>query len=524
MILNSTYRFEIKSTDMAGRIGRLETKTSKIETPALLPVIHPVRQLIPCFEIRQMGYEAVMTNAYTTFRRQRDRADEGIHRIIGFDGTVMTDSGGYQVLEFGSVNVDPLEISAFEEKIGSDIAIILDRPTGLEVTRSYASRTVSQTLDSARKTLEARTRDDVIWTLPVQGGKYLDLVAKSARASAKLDFGCFALGSPVEVMESYDFPLLVRMILASKRHLPIDRPFHLFGAGHPLIIPLAVALGCDMFDSASYVLYAKNDRYISSGGTIRLEKLEYLPCGCKTCASLKAKELKALPHEERVVALARHNLAALMLAIEETKQAIWEERLWEYVRGKCSNHPSAFEAFRIAVTSNMLEIEMGTPGFKDRGIFLFDDLDLSRPEVARHQERLSNLDLSRKEFLVICPETRTKPFLSSEILREVLKLVDVEKTLVCYSSRVFGLVPAEVSDVFPVSQITHHLESLSRSDPILNAKSWRRINVLFRRNDPAVEPLKKDLQNYSTGKNSKTAITVSKNYKSFKRQLEITYR
>ena len=123
-----------------------------------------------------------MTNAYTTFRRLNERANEGIHRIIGFDGTVMTDSGGYQVLEFGSVEVDPLEIASFEEKIGSDIAIILDKPTGLEVTRKFAARTVSDTLHSARKTLDSRTRDDIIWTLPVQGGKYLDLVTKSAKS------------------------------------------------------------------------------------------------------------------------------------------------------------------------------------------------------------------------------------------------------------------------------------------------------------------------------------------------------
>ena len=129
--------FELKSTDVAGRIGILETRTSKIETPALLPVIHPVAQLVPCSDIRRMGFEAVMTNAYTTFKRLRDRASEGIHKIIGFDGTVMTDSGGYQVLEFGSVDIDPLQMAAFEEKLGSDIAIILDRPTGMGVTRSF---------------------------------------------------------------------------------------------------------------------------------------------------------------------------------------------------------------------------------------------------------------------------------------------------------------------------------------------------------------------------------------------------
>ena len=101
---------------MAGRVGILETKTSKFETPALLPVIHPVKQVLPCSDMRNMGFEAVMTNAYTTFKRLKERAGEGIHHIIGFDGTVMTDSGGYQVLEFGSVDVNPLQMAAFEEE------------------------------------------------------------------------------------------------------------------------------------------------------------------------------------------------------------------------------------------------------------------------------------------------------------------------------------------------------------------------------------------------------------------------
>jgi 7-cyano-7-deazaguanine tRNA-ribosyltransferase len=502
---------------MAGRVGRLQTKTSRIETPALLPVIHPVKQQVPCSEIKKMGYEAVMTNAYTTFRRYAERAPEGIHKIIDFDGTIMTDSGGYQILEFGSVDVDPLEIASFEEKIGSDIAIILDKPTGLEVTKSFAEKTVSETLDAATKTLGARTREDIIWTLPIQGGKYTNLVTKSARASAKLDYGCYALGSPVEVMESYDFPLLVQMILASKPFLPVDRPFHLFGAGHPLIIPLAVAMGCDMFDSASYMLYAKNDRYIASTGTIRLEKLEYFPCVCKTCSSTNPRELKGMKREERLVMLARHNLAALKLCIEETKQAIWEERLWEYVRAKCSNHPSGLEAFRVAARSKYDEIEKGTPSWKDRGIFLFDELDLWRPEIQRCRELLAHLDLSGKENLVICPETKTKPFLSSELFREILNIVD-EKTVVCYMSPVFGLVPAEVSDIFPVSQITHYFTSYLAKDPILHSRTWKTISALIKRSDSGEEWLEKELKNYST-KKKKTEISVSRNYKAFKTKL-----
>jgi 7-cyano-7-deazaguanine tRNA-ribosyltransferase len=517
--LTTPGRFELKSTDVAGRVGILETKTSKFETPALLPVIHPVKQVLPCSDMRNMGFEAVMTNAYTTFKRLKERAGEGIHHIIGFDGTVMTDSGGYQVLEFGSVDVNPLQMAAFEEELGSDIAIILDRPTGMGVTRNFASKTVSETLAAADQTLPSLKRNDMIWTLPIQGGKYLDLVSKSAKKSGKLDYGCFALGSPVEVMESYDFALLVRMIQACKPYLPEEKPFHLFGAGHPLIIPLAVALGCDMFDSASYMLYAKQDRYIGANGTIRLEKLEYLPCNCGVCASITAKELKGLKKPERIVSLAKHNLSALKLVIEETKQAIWEERLWEFARAKCANHPSTYEAFKLAASSDSPAFDLGTSSYKERGIFLYDELDMHRPEISRYRKKIqSTLDLSKKTRLVITPETKTKPFLTSDLLKEILDLVKLDNTLVCFTSPIFGLVPAEISDIFPLSQLTHFVESYPAKDPLLNGKKWERIDAVLKKGAAYSAWLEREIGEYSK-KNKKTKIQLSWNYKGFKRKL-----
>ncbi|MDG7000596.1 MAG: tRNA guanosine(15) transglycosylase TgtA, partial [Nitrososphaerota archaeon] len=504
----------------------LKTKTSEIETPALLPVIHPVRQLVPCTEIRSMGFDAVMTNSYTTFRRLKDRATEGIHKIIGFDGTIMTDSGGYQVLEFGSVDVGPLDIARFEEAIGSDIAIILDKPTGLDVTKLYARDTVEETLRSAKVTKNSLTRNDMVWTLPVQGGKYLDLVEKSAKESSKLEFGCYALGSPVEVMEEYDFALLVRMIRAARKHLPIERPFHLFGAGHPLIIPLAVALGCDMFDSASYMLYAKQDRYISSTGTVRLEHLDYLACPCRICSSLTARELRSMPKDERVKAIATHNLYSLRQTVQETKQAIWEGRLWEYVKANSTNHPNALEAFKLAASESADSFEAGTPKFKDRGIFMFDVEDRIRPEVARFRKMVKNLDLRDKTHLIIVPETKTKPFLISEIFLEISKIVDFDEAVVAYASPVFGFVPAEISDVFPLSQITHSIRNFPDEGELLFANKWKRITALLRPGDDSSiwvkNQINKRLRKDTSRSNSKTKEIVvdhCRTYRSLKQKI-----
>ena len=90
--------FEIKYSDLAGRIGILHTNHGKIETPSFVPVIHPVKQSIPAKKIKEIGFDVVITNAYITMKRLEEKAREnGIHKIIKYDSSIMTDSGGYQV-------------------------------------------------------------------------------------------------------------------------------------------------------------------------------------------------------------------------------------------------------------------------------------------------------------------------------------------------------------------------------------------------------------------------------------------
>ena len=132
---------------MAGRIGILHTNHGKVETPAYVPVIHPVKQTIPTKKISGMGFSLVITNAYITRNRFGDEAiKRGIHKIIDFDGAVMTDSGGYQVLEYGDVDVSPEVMAEYEIKIGTDIAIPLDKPTGYGLPKKKAKLFVEHTL------------------------------------------------------------------------------------------------------------------------------------------------------------------------------------------------------------------------------------------------------------------------------------------------------------------------------------------------------------------------------------------
>jgi 7-cyano-7-deazaguanine tRNA-ribosyltransferase len=244
--------------------------------------------------------EAVITNAYILWKRYREKpVNEGLHKFLKYDGAVMTDSGAYQILVYGNVEVSQKEIVTYQEAIGSDIATILDIPTGWHVPKEKAQETVAETLKRAKAFFKLKTRQDTLWVGPVQGGRHLDLVAKSAKAMGKLPFQIHALGSPTEVMESYRYDVLVDMIMTAKMNLPPERPLHLFGAGHPHMLALAVALGCDLFDSAAYALYARENRYMTENGTWRLGEMDYFPCQCQNVPVPRPKRFWKCPKTKK---------------------------------------------------------------------------------------------------------------------------------------------------------------------------------------------------------------------------------
>lgn len=448
--------FEVKYTDLAARIGRLETNHGVIETPAFVPVIHPVKQTIEPNTLKKMGFELLITNAYITRKKYGDDASD-IHEIINFDGAVMTDSGGYQVLEYGDIDVNPKEMALFEEKIGSDIAIPLDKPTGFKLERSVAESYVNQTLEAARETINTVSNNKTIWVGPIQGGEHFDLVASSAKSLDSMGYSMFALGSPTEVMESYEFKLLAKMIIHAKRSIPSSKPLHLFGAGHPLTIPLAVALGCDTFDSASYMLYARDNRYMLPNATARLGELKYLACTCEVCTKYKAQELLELDEERRFIELATHNLHVIKSEVDAVKQAIMDGRLWEYVIQKSMSHPRLAEALEVFKESSDY-LEEGTPVSKDKAVFLFSELDQFRPEVSRFGRMVQNTR-SRKSVLLLLPEPDEHPFYGQ--YKELRKMLD-NSVQMAYYSPFLGVVPEEISDVFPAA---HHVAARSKFDP-----------------------------------------------------------
>ena len=445
--------FEIWRSDLAARIGRLQTPHGVVETPAFVPVVHPVRQAVSTQILKKLGFDLVITNAYITLRHYGDEARRrGIHDIINYDGAVMTDSGGYQVLEYGSVEVEPVEMAQFESDIKSDIPIPLDKPTGYGLEHEKAKRYVTITLKNALESLRVIGNTDAIWVAPIQGAEHFDLVEHSARELDIMGFKMMALGSPVELMEAYEFALLARMIVTAKRIIPA-KPVHLFGAGHPLTIPLAIALGCDTFDSASYMLYAKDNRYMTQNGTVRLDELTYLSCQCPVCSSHSVEELQRMERDTRIIEIAMHNLHVLKAEVEAVKQAILDGRLWEYVMQKARAHPKLMEAAQIFKDIEMLED--GTPLFKEKAIFFYDPIDQHRPEAKRFRKTVASFKSSKRK-LILCPEDEIHPFYSTRTYKDIIK--KFPDAQVCSYSPFLGIIPAEISDVFPAS---HNLATRS---------------------------------------------------------------
>jgi 7-cyano-7-deazaguanine tRNA-ribosyltransferase len=453
--------FEIKQKDLLGRIGKLKTKSATVETPLLYPVINPSIQLITPNKLKEtFGFEAIITNSYILRKRYGDAVvKEGLHEFLGYDGAVMTDSGAYQILVYGEVEVSQKEIVAYQEAIGSDIATMLDIPTGWRITKEQAQVTVGETLRRAKEFFHDKTRNDILWVGPVQGGRHLDLVAKSAAEMGKLPFQIHALGSPTEVMESYRYDVMAEMILTAKKGLPVERPLHLFGAGHPHMFALAVALGCDIFDSAAYALYAREDRYMTESGTWRLGELDYFPCCCPRCSSETPSNLLKKSKREREVFLAEHNLYACVAELKRIKQAIREGRLWEHTEMRVHNHPALLSALK-KLRGHADLLEAFSPSMKSSGFFYFDSVGLVRPEITHHRMRLTKNYSPPKEakVLFLVPQTRNKPFHKAPEFKKIRQLFrslgeDLSSQIhVCVYAAPFGVVPLELDEVYPLSQ------------------------------------------------------------------------
>jgi len=446
--------FEIKYKDAMGRIGKLKTSHGKVKTPVLMPVIHPKRQEL---DLKKFGAEMVITNAYIIYKNEelKNKAlKEGVHKLIDFQGPVVTDSGSFQLSEYGEIDISNQEIIEFQEKIDADIGTSLDIPTPPFVSRKRAERELEITIKRAKEALEVR--DKLMLNSVVQGSTYPDLRARCAEILGKMDFQVYPVGAVVPLLESYKFSDILDIVMASLTHLPDSKPRHLMGAGHPLIFAFAVAIGCDIFDSAAYILYAEDDRLMMPTGTYRLENLSEMPCSCNICNNHTPEDLKNMEKEQRTKLIAQHNLNISFAEIRKIKQSIVEGSLLELAEQRCRAHPYLLDAVRnLKKYKNIMEVY--DPVFKKSAFFYSGAESLNRPEIVRHLKRLKRLP--KRDRVLLLPPFK-KPY-SHNIPKELGKFYQkIQNQSVNKSGQIqvvvvdvpFSVIPLEIDEVYPLAQ------------------------------------------------------------------------
>lgn len=449
--------FEIKAKDNRGRVGVLKTKHGNVKTPALMPVIHPRKQAI---DVKKYGADIVITNAYLIYKDEdlkQEAIDKGLHELINFDGPIMTDSGSFQLSVYGDVDITNKEVIEFQELIKTDIGTSLDIPTAPFVTREKAEEDLEITLQRAREAIEYKNSQNMEMKLNsvVQGSTFPDLRRYCADELTKLDADLYPIGAVVPLMESYHYKDLVDVVMNSVAHLPDNKPRHLMGAGHPMIFALAAAMGCDLFDSAAYILYAEDDRLLSTRGTYKLENLQEMPCSCEVCTKYTPDDLRAMDKKERRDLIAIHNLHVSFAELRLVRQAIYEGSLMELVEERCRVHPQLLNAYR-QLANYMDDMEKYDPRSKKSAFFFTGPESLYRSEVKRHMNKLR--EMPKKRDLVILPPSR-KPyskFISGKLGEFYIygseRELDLEDTDFMVLDIPFGLVPLDIDEVYPLSQ------------------------------------------------------------------------
>ncbi|WP_135666212.1 tRNA guanosine(15) transglycosylase TgtA [Halorhabdus rudnickae] len=389
--------FELQGYDAAGRLGELTVPRADVtvETPALLPVINPHHETIEPRRLEmEFGAEMLITNSYVIYGSDEVREpalEDGLHDLLDFSGAIMTDSGSFQLAEYGEIDVTNEEILAFQHEIGTDIGTPVDIPTPPDVSRE---RAVDELATTQQRLEVAADLDfgEMLVNAPIQGSTYPDLRERAAGDAYGTGLDVFPVGAMVPLMNDYRYGDMIEAVMAAKRGLGEDAPVHLFGAGHPMMFALAVAAGCDLFDSAAYALYARDDRYLTVRGTRHLEDLEYFPCECPICTAHSPADLRDRSGDERMRLLAEHNLHVSFGEMRRIKQAIRRGNLLELVETRARAHPTVIDGYR-ALLAYVDQLEATDPASKDAFFYLSGE-SADRPEVQRHHDRLHRIELT----------------------------------------------------------------------------------------------------------------------------------
>lgn len=457
-------KFEIMHTCGRARLGKLHTKHGLLHTPALLPVINPnIRTIEPREMWEKWGIEGLITNSYIIWKHEKlssEAKENGVHQLIDYPGVIVCDSGTFQSYVYGDVEVGVEEIIQFQKEIGVDIATMLDVFTRPDMTRTQVENAVEET--SARAAASIQASEDMMVNGPVQGGLHWDLRRKSAQEMAEHDFAVHPIGGIVPIMEQQKYVQLCKVILSAIPELPIERPVHLFGCGHPMLFPISIALGADLFDSAAYALFARDDRLLTPWGTVKLNDLDYWPITTPSLFGWSPQEVRKLDDNKRCELLARHNLDVSIAELDRCRQAVKDGTIWELVQTRSNQHPALKDAYLWVIEalsgnedwSKAKQWLMETmPIQKEGGLKWYGPEDKSRPDILSPVQRLKQkwkpVKQSKRALVIYGRTGPWRDIIGDAIACIRSKVDDVE----VFIHTPMGLLPWSLEDLNPFAHI-----------------------------------------------------------------------
>ena len=351
-----------KDNASSARLGKITTDHGEISTPVFMPVgtQATVKTLSPD-DLVSIGAEIILSNTYHLFLRPGHELIKefgGIHRFMGWERPVLTDSGGFQVFSLAELRkiteegvtfqshidggakhfVTPEYAIEIQEALGADIIMAFDECIPFPATHDYARESLERTLRWAKRCRDAKKNADQALFGIVQGGMYPELRKWSAEALVDIGFDGYAVGG-LSVGETK--PVMYEMIGASVPLLPDDKPRYLMGVGTPEDLVEGVDRGIDMFDCVMPTRNARNGTFFTSFGKIVIRNAQYerdrrpidSECGCYTCRNFTRAYLKHLFNAGEVLALRLgtiHNLFFYLNLMRNIRASIGQGTFREF--------------------------------------------------------------------------------------------------------------------------------------------------------------------------------------------------
>ena len=320
-----TVRYQLLTKDplTRARRGRLTTPHGEVELPTFMPVGTggSVKAMLP-EEVASTGAQIVLGNTYHLLLRPGHELVQklgGLHRFMGWDHTILTDSGGFQVLSLKDLRSISEEGVAFrspydgrkvllspelsvevQEALGTDIAMAFDECPPADAARDYVARSMARTTRWLERCQQARRHPDRTSLFGiVQGGLYEDLRREHADQVLAHDLDGYAIGG-VAIGESKED--MLRVVDFSTDLLPVDKPRYLMGVGLPYDLVAAVAAGVDMFDCVVPTRNARTGRLFTTKGIVVIKNAAHRDdgrpldedCECPTCQKYSRAYLRHL--------------------------------------------------------------------------------------------------------------------------------------------------------------------------------------------------------------------------------------